>query len=81
MDGYGLINCWLFDVTNFSISRSVFANSHLSEYLEAENVGKTGDCGRYFAGCSSSLFFWEKIAHTNETEIEDEELELLNQLF
>ncbi len=61
--------------------RSAFAESHLKEYLEAEEHGKNGNCQKYFKDCSSSLFFWEKIDHANETDIEDEELELLNQLF
>jgi hypothetical protein len=66
----------------FSISSSVFADSHLSEYLAAEEAGKSGDCSKYSKYCPNTLFYWERIhAEENDTEYDDGEYDLLEQLF
>ena len=46
---------------NFSVSRSTYADSHMPEYLKAENEGRLkGDCSNYYANCTKSIFKWEK---------------------
>lgn len=45
----------------FSVSRSVYAESHLLEYLQAEAAGKSGNCSQYFKNCKNTLFSWQEI--------------------
>lgn len=51
----------------FSVSKSMFAESHLPNYLRAEELGKSGNCTEFFRDCETSYFSWEeKIMRTNE---------------
>lgn len=43
-----------------SVSRSSFSESHLPNYLLAEEMGRTGNCTEYLAHCEKSLFKWEQ---------------------
>jgi len=43
----------------FRISRSGFSESHLSEYLQAEQTGLNKNCVKYHKKCEHSLFHEE----------------------
>ncbi|CAL8070921.1 unnamed protein product [Orchesella dallaii] len=65
-EGYGLFGdliAWF-----FTISQSVYAESHMPQYLKAEEAGRGGNCEEYKKVCSKSLFKWgmEKRVDHNE---------------
>ena len=43
-----------------SVSKSAYAESHLPEYLKAEEAGRAGECSSYFKDCTQSVFVWEE---------------------
>ncbi|CAL8109978.1 unnamed protein product [Orchesella dallaii] len=53
----------------FSVSRSIFADTHLPEYLQAERKGKTGNCSEYYIDCGKTMFSWEESHISDYNEI------------
>jgi len=53
-EGYGLLGEMI--ALFFSVSASPYAETHMPEYLKAEDAGRTGDCSAYTKLCAKSIF-------------------------
>ncbi|ODM98611.1 hypothetical protein Ocin01_08071 [Orchesella cincta] len=68
-EGYGLLGEMI--ALFFSVSQSPYAESHMPEYLKAEEAGRAGSCREYKQLCAKSLFKWE----TTRKQQEQDDLE------
>lgn len=57
-----------------SISQSPYAESHMPEYLKAEEAGKIGDCSAYKQVCAKSIFKYSIEKHQPDSDVDTNEV-------